>query len=394
MLSAQIDSDNTLRIYIDQHKLYHGINDSISGSVSLHGGAYINSTALTNSFVKQFLFQGHVSESAKNDVSVKVKDFNRIGYDINLGITGTYQKDNLTYVAGINYRNNFNSRFTRDLFEVMFRGNKNYADKNAILTSSSINYFSYQNIHIGVSKELSQRPVIIGGGISLINGTQYQNIDIKKGDIYTAIDGSYIDVNADFKISNSKNKHPNAPFGNGIGAGVNLNFTTWTEKSRLNVNVKDLGFIYWKNLISTKVDSSIRYEGLEISNILDYKGYSFSGFNEDTIKKQYHVYDVEENQNKAIPFTISANYNCIIYKNIDLFLGAKYIAFANYYPQVNLKSIIHFKNNLLIMPGLNLGGYGKFNFELGLLKSFKNEIIISGNVMCLEYLLYPLIARD
>lgn len=384
-----MDSDHPTRMYLDPHNKFQGHSDTVYSSVHFHAAVDINSTAITNSFIKSLIFQGHLSEKAKDDVSIKVKNNNRIGYDFNAGLTGAFHRDHFTIIGSLNYRENFNAKFSKDLFEVLFRGNKNYAGETAHVSPATLNYYSYQNFSLGFSKQLNFSNYILGASLSFLNGLQYQRVNLYRGNIFTSEDGEYIDVDARFDVQYSKNKIPLLGSSNGYGTAINFNLARWTEKSRINIEFRDLGFIHWKNINKSSADSSFRYEGIEIQNILDYQNYNFHGLNADSLKKDYNINDDVSNDSKWVPFTINANYRYLYSDKIQFLLGGKYTNASNYIPKIYFKTLIYINNKLMFAPALYGGGYGLINLELAAVKSFGDNFIVSTSITCLEYLLVP-----
>jgi hypothetical protein len=62
---------------------------------------------------------------------------------------------------------------------------------------------------------------------------------------------------------------------------------------------------------------------------------------------------------------------------------------AAYIPRLYIKMVYYLKKNLIIVPTLAYGGFGRGDFELGIAKSFKDKLMISANLFYLEYFLLP-----
>jgi hypothetical protein len=385
---AQLETDRPERLFMDRKNIYQGQTDDYSGTANISSGVELNSTAVTNSFVKALLFRGFLTDNVKDDVSAKLKSSNRIGLDFNAGLSGTYHTGALTFIAGINDREHFDAGFSKDLFEVLFRGNKNYAGKTAVLAPAKINYFNYQSLFMGLSKQLASSHFILGGGISFINGGQYQQINLHRANLYTSDDGEYIDLNTSFNVNYTNRQKSTIPSG-GAGLAMNLNLSHWGERHRFNVELHDFGFIRWKSVNTLHADSSLRYEGVEVANILDYGEYTYNGLNADSLKKQYHVSQKVSSINQWIPFSFNLNYTYLYSPKLNVVFGGKYLAFANYFPSVYIRTLYYMKENFMLAPAIIYGGYGGWNLEISAVKSFKNKFIISGSVICLEYLLLP-----
>lgn len=386
---AQLEPDRPERQYMDRDNVYQGQSDAFKGTLSLQSAFDINSTAITNSFLKGALSGGFITETMKDNVSAKMRTSNAMGLDFNLGVTGTYHHGLTTVIAGIGHREHFDVKFSRDLFETAFRGNKNYAGKTAYLAPSKVNYFNYQSLYLGISRQLTASNYILGGGLSFIRGGQYQQVNIRRGDLYTQQDGENVQLKLDFDMGYSKQGAGLLPASNGVGLALNLNLARWGERSRFNIELRDLGFIAWKNINTLHADSTYNYDGVEIKNVLNYQNYAFNGINADTIIRQYNIRKQVENVNRWIPFSFNINYTYIHSKKLNVVIGGKYMAFANYAPRLYVRTLYYLRERFMIAPALTYGGYGGFNLELAAVKSFNDKMMLSGSVVCLEYLLIP-----
>jgi hypothetical protein len=62
---------------------------------------------------------------------------------------------------------------------------------------------------------------------------------------------------------------------------------------------------------------------------------------------------------------------------------------AAYIPRLYIKMVYYLKKDLIIAPILAYGGFGRGDFELGIIKSVKDKLMISANLFYLEYFLLP-----
>jgi len=312
---------------------------------------------------------------------------NRGGYDFNAGISYRYQaKPDLAIIVGLNQRQQFNAKFSKDLFELVFRGNKQFVDKHAEIGPLAINFFDYQNLFLGVQKNINSK-FIIGGGLSFIRGGQFNTLRIDRGSLYTAPDGSYLDFDMKFKLAFSESE--NFFTSNGMGLAANWNASIIQEKSRINFEIRDLGFIRWSNLRTYEGDSVYRYEGIEVNNVLTFSDSIFSQIKADSIAGDLGVKRSEKDFTYTIPATFHVNYVRYLSEKITLVGGVEYMLRAAYIPRVYVKGLYYFKDDFFIAPVVAYGGFGRLDFELGAAKSFNNKLVISANAFYLEYVLLP-----
>jgi hypothetical protein len=386
--TAQLEIDRPERYYLDSKKSYFIDTADFRNTISLHGSYEINSNSITNSFVKTLLSGGFISDEKKDDVSNKLKEKNRAGLDNYYGITGTHQINDYTVIAGLGIREHLDMGFTSDLFQVLFRGNKGYANKTAELGSSNVNYFNYQALYLGFAKKLTNNPIILGAGLSIIRGGQYQKLNIERADLFTEESGEYLKLNTNFSMDFTP---PQKSYLASSGAGIALNLTISRagEKGIFNAEVRDLGFISWKDATTIKADSSYFYEGKEINNVLDYGNYSYNSINLDSLRQEFGISRQNTKITRRLPFTFNANYTYYLSQKLHLMGGIRYLAFANYFPRIYFKGLYKIRERFILTPGILYGGYGNLNLELSATKSFNDKFLISGSVVCLEYLLIP-----
>ncbi len=124
---------------------YH--TDSSSVLVGAIGEYSINSTVLNNEFYNFFIRGGYIDQEAKDRISKKLRPSNQLGGDMNFGIYYAHSIDSLfdkarpdlNYFLNISNRWHFDVRFSDDLFNLGFYGNKMFAGQTAKLGDFNLN---------------------------------------------------------------------------------------------------------------------------------------------------------------------------------------------------------------------------------------------------------------
>lgn len=384
---AQIEIDRNDLYLLDQQDPAVEKRSDSKHLLNLGIGFHLNANSITNDFVKGLLYQGFIDNERKDLVTARLKETNRGGYDFNTGITYRYQANpDLAILAGLNQRQQFNVKFPKDLFELVFRGNKQFVDQKAEIGPMTLNFFDYQSLFLGVEKNINSK-FIIGGGLSIIRGGQFNTLRIDRGTLYTAPDGSYLDFDMKFKLAFSESE--NFFTSNGIGLAANWNASFIQEKGRLNFEIRDLGFIRWSNLRTYEGDSVYRYEGIKVNNVLTFSDSIFSQIKVDSIAADLGIKGFEKDFTYTIPATFHVNYVRYLSEKITLVGGVKYMLRSAYIPRVYVKGLYYFSDDFFIAPVIAYGGFGRLDFELGAAKSFNGKLILSANAFYLEYLLLP-----
>jgi len=117
------------------------------------------SNALTTGLAKTYYLKGFISDDMKDDVSKNLADKNRLGGEFSQAFYYRHKPDtlfgrtDLSWFIGIKNVNEINSTFSRDLFEVYFRGNKNYGGKTAYFSGFNYRLLNTNRLSTDCSKQ-------------------------------------------------------------------------------------------------------------------------------------------------------------------------------------------------------------------------------------------------
>ena len=388
-VNAQIEIDKMERLLLDK-------KDSIGTPsykllINVYGDFYLNSNSLSNKFLSSLLYKGDfIDEEMKDKNSKRLKKYNRLGLDERAGVQGVYNTKKLSYVFGVEQRVFAAAHFSDDLVELIFRGNAPFAGKDLNLNRTSINVFDYQSLFFGVQKQLKEGKYTIGASASLIRGGKYQGLKMKNTSMYTEPLGQYIDINGDINFSRYPYDSAASSLKSyGKGAGVNLFFSMKTEKGRLNFEIRDLGFIRWKNIKTYSGDSTFRYDGILINDILSNGTSIASDITVDSIAIETRIKIDTKSKTMFLPTVFHLNYVFSPNKKHSRTVGIRYMLASGYIPRVYLREADFLGKGFTLVNTFSYGGFGRFDYEIGVLKKIKNSFIISANVFAFEYLVLP-----
>ncbi len=340
-------------------------------TLSLYSDFFFASNAITNELAKTYFLNRFITDAMKNDVSKNLKDNNRFGGEFTTEIYFRHKPDSLfgmsgcSWFTGLKNVNHVSSAFTRDLFEVYFRGNKNYAGKTAVLGEFNYLFLKYQQLQFGISKSIKKKLNIFEAGIAVgFNvGQQLQTIHSSKTDIYTEDIGEYIDVSTSVETHNSDSLRKNLGSFNGFGLSTDLFFKAEIKKKHFfTFKIFNLGFIKWNSKTTElKADSSFHFEGADVSSILNFSDSIKSVLTIDSTeeaqaflsKRKYSSYTI------AIPARLELNYMRAISSSIRAGAGINYMTNADYVPQIHADGDYSWKNNFIALS-LSFGGYTTF----------------------------------
>lgn len=383
---AQLQSDAIDRQLLDAQNSYLGKASEQKAVVQVNGGFEGASNAITNSFLKAYLFKGSITNADKDVVSKRMSASNKLGFESNFSLNGIYHTSKLSFLAGIGHRELLDAKFTAPVFETIFRGNKMFAGQKVSLASNA-SYLNYDYLYFGASKILGNFNIYAAA--QLIRGGQWMHAELTKADMYTQADGEYIDFDTKLKVNYSSNNFSTFPATAGTGAAINLGISWQNDKHKFNFEARDLGFIQWKNQTKLTADSSYRYEGVEVSNLLKASVFNTDNINIDTLSQKFKAPKTTESMLQLLPNNFLINYSFKASERIRIFVGAKYISRTSYIPKITIRTQLTFAKSWHIIPSISYGGFGNQAVELGLMKTFKKTFIVSANLFCIEYLLLP-----
>jgi len=348
-------------------------SDSCKASVETNMNCEFSSSSISNKFLDLFLFSDHIDEQNKNWMFASLHSYNSFGADINGGLTFITFPDTFVGSTDIGLFVRYNKyyhvdmSFTRDLFELFFDGNKRFAGKEANLSNSSLNMMNYEQMQFGIFTKLEENntKLTYGVGVSVNNGYRNTLINIKKGALYTDANAEYIDFSANYEVNRSDfSKTGNNAF-KGIGASLNLYYSFETERKNIfDLEITDFGFIKW-NKHSQKFarDTSLHFEGINVSDILNIEGNIFNNANPDSIINSYTYSDTTHSYSTPTPSCLKISYLYNYTENFRIEFGIKKKFFSHYDPLLIIKShYLPCKRNIFSF-NLCFGGYSKLTGE-------------------------------
>ena len=225
----------------------------------------------------------------------------------------------------------------------------------------------------------------IGVSVSFLKGEQLFYLKTNKNSsLYTSADGSELVLNSNFNLAISDTNNKRLTSFNGIGASAEIFFETpykskVGKRSVLLVNANNIGFIHWQNnSVQYSSDSSLRFSGYTVNNIIDLKDSTISKLNRDSILRGL-TNARRENFNTNIPTNLVIINK--IYFGKELFClqtGFRFIFNANYKPYVFIEPEYRVKN---VTFGLHTGygGYVRLNVGASITWNCQNWFLRVGS---------------
>ena len=381
------------------------INDSAGTkkhfNIDLSGNLTAKSNAFPNDFYKQFYFGGYLSNDVKLKAAKNLKNVNRFGGDGDVSIQfrhnidSIFKKTGWSYLVRIAERRHLNLEMPKDFFNVGFFGNAMYENKTAQLAKFQMDFISYQQAGLGVEKTLMIKDNLHQLGLvgSYLIGRNAQKAIIDKANLFTAIDGEYLDLEINGKYNRTdsiKNKQliPNPTKGEGFSIDLYYQLIT-IEKHKLQLSVLDFGYLFWQNsAIAYQYDTLFRFEGIDIKNLIDIND-SLINLSKDTLVNLGKRSSTKSFKT-SLPtwFLVNYSHNLLPGKLTLNFVG-RYRFNDVYLPFLAVGATYYYNKNTNASFNIGYGGYGSFNYAFNINQRIWKYFTVGLGTNQLEGLLMP-----
>lgn len=315
---SQSDSPETESATFPDRRTEFSPHEFFSGrkNISLSSEYYFGSNAITNKFVNYYFLNRYIDNTLKTDVSDRLDATGNVfGAGFNTSLLFTYKikavnQTKTLYFAGISNRNFTDAVFTRDAFQLFFRGNRSYEGKTADINDFQLRLYQYQKFTWGMfninTSDTSK--VSFGYSASLLIGQKMRDIKLN-GEIYTAPYGEYLDVAASGNMHASDSAHKSLASFNGLGVSADFYFHyKLNDDCYLNFSVMDFGYMNWnKNTSQVSVDTSFHFEGVEVNDLFDFSDSVFTSSSlSDSAQAEQFLSD-RSNQSYSVVLPVHAS---------------------------------------------------------------------------------------
>lgn len=374
-------------------------NESQKSQIGIMGDYDINSNAITNAFTQKFSRGGYIDEELKKSVLKKLHSSNRIGGNVNYGIYGSFKLDpngkhkHTSLFFSVRDRTHFDAQFSKDLFRIGFYGNAAHAGQTANLGNFGLNNIVYQQLQFGVFSSKIDSAARWGVGVSFLSGERYFAARASRAELYTALDGQYVNLNTNLSAFQSDTANDGILATNGLGASLELffeaPFSTPVGKSIITASVADLGAIRFnEKTLMVEHDTMFNYQGFQIASLKDLKDSTLGTTLKDSIsniivpfKKQ--AYSV------TLPATFHLSLSTQFKHYFHLTEGIRYVFNANNKLLAYLTASFFIKQNYMLATTFAYGGYGTFNYGISTSIKLPKKFIVRAGSNNIEGFILP-----
>ena len=222
-------------------------NDTANYSICFNSLYATQSNALNKKFIQAVNQSSFLSDDIKK--SNPIKAYNYLLYNLNEEFSLYHMPDSLFgmdktgYHIGLSYKQLFTSAFNGDLYNIIAFGNKMFAGKEADFSQSLFQFFDYGTLSCGLYKifedDNTVTKAIFDFNLHAFKDIQY--LYIPNASIYTAEDGSFIDLRLRGNYQAKNNQAFNIP---GISFNTGISFYNISSHTQFLFQVKQLGFAF------------------------------------------------------------------------------------------------------------------------------------------------------
>jgi hypothetical protein len=321
---------------------------------------YQNNAAsnLSNDFLINFITNGNLTEELIDEsIEKNIHKLNKFGNLSVFSISFLEQHEESSLYLGFEFgnKNIYSATFNKELFEMVFKGNKQFTGINADASNTNYLNFNYNYFSLDISYKISNN-ILISIKPSFVQSIKYNNVYTNNLKIYTDTSGKYIDFNGDINsdLSNSKSNY---------GAALGLSIHYKSEKQLIRAEIAGLGFIKYKSLESFEI-SNFRWEGLYINNIFDSNiDYNFN----DSLNRFYNENSKLQDFTVYLPAKLNLEYIYNFHQKFDLGFYTSYQ--FNIHSDLFMKASLfhHLGKKLHLAYNISYGEFTSFNAGLNIL---------------------------
>lgn len=359
-LAAQVEEDSIVSEILNVRKVRPYVEAE-------YGFGALSNRASTIEFI-DFFSSDFLTKEDKEELLNSIDGTLRFGYlgHFKIGYYEPGYKALDIYKEGkgfsINYQYYNSGKLSPDLLKLMLYGNGPYANQTLNLGNTKYEVWNYTTLNYHFDLKLDSLPPInFTVGINV--GHEYTFYKVWKGDLYTEQNGAYLDMDVDYRLRDRSNETEVI-----AGLGLNLGATTsfdLSKKEKLTIGVEDFGFILWTNGRMVDADSTFRFGGVDVGNVLTVTDSIF-----DAAKGAYQdafYYNQSGEYARMTPFKVAATYIKKLNKGKldELVIEGQYRYLAGYYPKLSFGTVFKFGRRQHLNTALSVGGYNIGGIDVG-----------------------------
>lgn len=344
-----------------------------------------NSNAISNQFLNQLDNSFFITSEDKERELLNAGETIRLGlvFDAGLWYKHRLKKNNLTLVFNLRSRSFRTIEVSREVLNLILNGNTQNEGKTIDFSPTKMSHYIHQEVYLGAEKMFDSIGLLVGGGVAIQKLAYHRELELT-GSVYTAPYGQYIDYDIHYTDQETRSLSENN-FKRNEGFGVTINAYAekqFNNKSRLAVDIKDIGFINVGDVREYKLDETMRWEGVYVDDV--------NGT--PTIIGELPSPEITESR-KSKKLTTTGSVNMSYFKKVSPkfygYVGVKQFFTSAYTPRIYTRPYYKFCKCLSVGMPMAYGGFGKFDIGVSLKGNIFKNYYYTVDVNYLESLLNP-----
>lgn len=243
--------------------------------LSLSGSGGFDANTLYNDLVMGLYNGDRLSRSLRERSQDALNGRNRGGYALDLSVayawgTRFFGSDRWRPRITVADHHVLGLRFRDPVYDLTFFGNAAYEGRTARLAPSAFEQVSYQTVAFGAEEKRTRSYI----QLAVVNGQSLNAAHIDRADLFTAVDGRYLELGLDGGYWRSDTAGGAFGGSNGLGAALELGLILPVQVGRttgeLGFSATDVGFIAWNgNSLRVPRDTTLHYRGIRVEDVLD-----------------------------------------------------------------------------------------------------------------------------
>lgn len=341
------------------------IGDSTRFLFQANGFRSDYSNSVSREFIETAVFGGHIDEGLKRDVFQNLEDDNNYAGLLNASAYLTFfpALSKFGYTVGYEQSNYASVGFTQDLYQLAMYGNLGFGNAPADLSQTQEDYYNYDRFAFGMVHKKSGAFLSLGiynGKNHIKYATDLLTVSTNYGNMNGFEYVESIAIEAENFESYESNKDDGL-FNTGIGIGISGGHSFQLKKGYINIALKDLGAMYWKNVNKSDTSGTFQFEGISWNLGDDYDMRNILDALQDSLVPNPESVDIW----KMLPGLVEATYYTESKGKWMASLGAKYQWGLSLLPELETAVYYDYGQNNILWASANFGGYYTATFGLG-----------------------------
>ena len=177
----------------------------------------LETNAINGAIINEVFTSGYINNNLKNRIISPNEQSHVINLNLNTSFIYREKINNeLSYNFSFSDVNHVNTKFDNNILKLFLKGNAEYENKKLNFATTNIRINRYQQFKLFLDYQKEKYGV--GLALSYIYGNHNLTLISKRGSIYTAPNGEYLDLSYDINsfVTDTSNLSPFEHNGNGI----------------------------------------------------------------------------------------------------------------------------------------------------------------------------------